>query len=104
MISVSSGQILRMRKKKTGCFIGEKWKKQGMKQENDHSITSRPRVTGVDIPYQYDKKRPGDPAILVASADKMRTETGWRPDLPSLETIIQTAWEWHSRHPNGYSV
>lgn len=62
------------------------------------------KITGVDIPYEFAKNRPGDPAILVASSDKISMETGWKPDYPSLETIINTAWDWHSRHPKGYGI
>ena len=61
------------------------------------------KITGIDIPYEFAKKRPGDPAILVASSDKIGRDTGWKPNYPSLETIMKTAWEWHSTHPNGYS-
>lgn len=60
------------------------------------------KVTGVDIPYEFAEKRPGDPAILVASSDKFRKETGWSPLYPDLEIIVKTAWEWHSKYPDGY--
>jgi UDP-glucose 4-epimerase len=66
-------------------------------------IEAAKEITGIDIPYEFAGNRPGDPAILVASSDKICTETGWKPEYPSLETIIKTAWEWHSRHPKGYS-
>lgn len=48
------------------------------------------------------QRRPGDPAQLVASSEKIRRELGWRPKYPDLETIIETAWQWHRRHPNGF--
>jgi UDP-glucose 4-epimerase len=38
----------------------------------------------------------------VASADRARAELGWTPELASLRTIIETAWNWHQRHPHGY--
>jgi UDP-glucose 4-epimerase len=47
-------------------------------------------------------RRPGDPARLVASSEKIRNELGWRPRYPDLETIIKTAWRWHCNHPKGY--
>jgi UDP-glucose 4-epimerase len=59
-------------------------------------------VTGIDVPYELAEKRSGDPAILVAGSDKIRKETGWTPQYPDLEAIIQTAWKWHRRHPTGY--
>jgi len=48
-------------------------------------------------------RRPGDPPRLVASSDKIREELGWQPEIPELEDIIASAWEWHKAHPNGYS-
>jgi UDP-glucose 4-epimerase len=60
------------------------------------------KITGIDIPYEFADKRPGDPAILVASSEKIRKQMGWEPQYPDLETIVKTAWEWHSRHPQGY--
>lgn len=60
-------------------------------------------VAGTTIPYTIGERRPGDPAILVASADKIRSELGWKPDYSSLRDIISSAWEWHKGHPCGYS-
>ena len=60
-------------------------------------------VIGTTIPYTIVKRRQGDPAILVASADKMKKELGWKPAHSSLRDIISTAWEWHKCHPSGYS-
>ena len=61
------------------------------------------RVTGHPIPHTIGPRRPGDPAVLVASSDVIRHELGWQPRYPSLEQIIGSAWEWHSRNPNGYT-
>ncbi len=60
------------------------------------------RVTGHEIPAQLAPRRPGDPDILVASADKARTELGWEPTYPDLETIVEHAWAWHRGHRHGY--
>jgi UDP-glucose 4-epimerase len=51
-------------------------------------------VTGREIDVCYKARRPGDPAILVADATFAQTELGWRPRLPSLEKIIESAWRW----------
>lgn len=59
-------------------------------------------ITGHSIPYVVGPRRPGDPAVLVASAERIRRELGWQPRYPDLESIISSAWEWHRRHPNGY--
>jgi UDP-glucose 4-epimerase len=61
------------------------------------------RVTGHPIPAAIGPRRAGDPAMLIASADKIRDELGWRPRYPSLDQIIGSAWEWHRTHPHGYS-
>ena len=60
------------------------------------------KVTGKDITAVDAPRRPGDPAILVASSEKIKKELNWQPKMNDLETIVATAWEWHSKHPNGY--
>ena len=65
-------------------------------------IETAKKVTGVDIPYEFAPRRPGDPAVLVASSEKAKQELGWRPEVPELEEIVRSAWEWHWRHPEGY--
>lgn len=60
------------------------------------------KVTGVNIEAQVDKRRPGDPAILIASSERAKKELNWNPKYDSLETIIQSAWNWHKNHENGY--
>jgi UDP-glucose 4-epimerase len=59
-------------------------------------------VTGQPIPYELTARRPGDPATLIASSDKIRRELGWKPKYPGLRDIIESAWKWHQSHPNGY--
>lgn len=60
-------------------------------------------VTGRDVPCAIGPRRPGDPERLVASNGRARAELGWLPRLSSLETIVRTAWAWHSRHPAGFA-
>lgn len=60
-------------------------------------------ITGIDFPVREVARRAGDPAVLVASSEKIRRELGWNPKHSDLETIIRTAWQWHSRHPHGYN-
>jgi len=59
-------------------------------------------VTGHAIPTIEAPRRPGDLPVLVADSEKIGRELGWETDYNNLETIIQTAWNWHRRHPNGY--
>lgn len=60
------------------------------------------RLTGSDFRVVEQERRPGDPAFLVASSDKIRRELGWQPKYQSLDTIVASAWEWKRRHPRGY--
>ena len=59
-------------------------------------------VTGHAIPAIDGPRRAGDPAVLVASAERIRRELGWEPRFPDLRAIVQSAWDWHRAHPNGY--
>ena len=49
------------------------------------------------------QRRPGDPAVLVASSERAKSELGWAPRRTSLAEIVQSAWKWHRAHPHGYS-
>ncbi|MBU3142612.1 UDP-glucose 4-epimerase GalE [Clostridium sp. CF012] len=60
------------------------------------------KVTGHEIKAEIAPRRGGDPAVLIASSDKAKVELGWKPKYNSLQTIIETAWEWHKNNPNGY--
>jgi len=60
------------------------------------------RVTGHPLPVREAPRRPGDPAVLVASSARIRRELGWEPRVPGLEEIVRSAWEWRSAHPEGY--
>ena len=60
------------------------------------------RVVGRPVAWQSAPRRPGDPAVLYAAADRARTELGWRPQYADLEVIVRHAWQWHSSHPRGY--
>jgi UDP-glucose 4-epimerase len=59
-------------------------------------------VTGHPIPAEMGARRPGDPATLIASSNKIRHELGWEPRYPDLRTIVEHAWAWHRSHPDGY--
>ncbi len=65
-------------------------------------IEKAKEVTGRKVKVVYGKRRPGDPARLVASSERIRREIGWEPKYPELESIIETAWQWHLKHPHGY--
>jgi UDP-glucose 4-epimerase len=65
-------------------------------------IAATERVTGRDVPTVEAGRRPGDPPILVAASEKIRTELGWSPRKPALEDMIADAWDFAQRHPQGY--
>ncbi|MDB5038332.1 MAG: galE [Bacteriovoracaceae bacterium] len=60
------------------------------------------RVTGKSIETREEPRRVGDPAILVASSIKSRTELNWTPKFPELDSMVLDAWNWHRKHPKGY--
>lgn len=60
-------------------------------------IETARRVTGHPIPAEVVPRRPGDPAILIASSEKIGRELGWKPRHTTLDTIVGSAWEWHRK-------
>lgn len=66
-------------------------------------IEAAKKVTGRDFKVVEDKRRAGDPAVLVASSEKIQRLTGWKPVHSDVETIIRDAWNWHLNHPQGYA-
>jgi len=66
-------------------------------------IETARQVTGHPIPVNELPRRPGDSARLVALSEKIKRELGWKPEHDNLHEIISSAWEWHKRHPKGYT-
>jgi UDP-glucose 4-epimerase len=60
-------------------------------------------VTGKNIPARIGPRRAGDPAVLIASSEKIKRELGWKPEFQDLRVIIESAWRWMLAHPNGYA-
>jgi UDP-glucose 4-epimerase len=65
-------------------------------------IESARKVTGKPIPYRIEAPRPGDPAKLVADAQKAERVLGWKPAQSDLASILRTQWNWWKKHPRGY--
>src|SRR2546421_239577 len=61
------------------------------------------RITGPKIARKLGPRRPGDPAVLVASKEKLKRMLGWEAAHSSLEEIIESAWAWQLKHPHGYA-
>lgn len=60
-------------------------------------IESARRVTGHAIPVVEEPRRPGDPAVLIASSEKIGKELGWKPEHNQLDSILESAWKWHQQ-------
>ncbi len=60
-------------------------------------VESARRVTGHPIPAEVNPRRPGDPAVLIASSQKAMSELGWKPRYTDLDEIVRTAWVWHQK-------
>jgi len=65
-------------------------------------VESTRRITGIEIPVAYGERRPGDPAILFADASKVQRELGWSAQYREIDRIVDTAWQWFRKHPDGY--
>ena len=61
------------------------------------------QVTGHAIPVIESPRRAGDPAVLIASSEKIRRDLGWQPKFPDLKSVIESAWHWYRTHPDGYT-
>jgi UDP-glucose-4-epimerase GalE len=64
-------------------------------------IDATRRISGRDFKVEYGPRRPGDPTAIYADCSKAERELGWKAQY-GLETILETAWKWHSTHPRGY--
>jgi UDP-glucose 4-epimerase len=60
-------------------------------------------VSGKDFKVVSTQRRPGDPPVLTSDAAKAKKELGWKPQIPQLGKIVETAWKWHNKHPDGYA-
>ena len=55
------------------------------------------RASGKPVPVIEAQRRPGDPAKLVGSSERIRSELGWTPGYSDISSIVETAWRWHTR-------
>ncbi|MBN2448648.1 MAG: UDP-glucose 4-epimerase GalE [Phycisphaerae bacterium] len=65
-------------------------------------IAAARAVTGHNIPVELGARRPGDPPELYSDPQKLRDTLGWMPRYREIEAVIETAWRWHSAHPDGF--
>jgi len=59
-------------------------------------VSAAERIAGVPFPVRFEDRRPGDPPVLIADCRKAREVLGWRPQFSSLDTILESAYRWHS--------
>ena len=74
----------------------------GMPTSVREVIAAVEKITGLKVPVNYGPRREGDPPALYADSAKAQADLGWRPRFMTIESIVETAWRWHSRRPQGY--
>jgi UDP-glucose 4-epimerase len=100
VIDLAQAHILALRALDQGSRVYNLGNGQGFSVRE--VIETAREVTGHPIPAQIGQRRPGDPAVLIASSERIQRELGWRPQYPNLRDIIESAWKWHQAHPSGY--
>jgi len=75
----------------------------GRPSSNRDVIRAVERASGLKVPVVEAPRRPGDPPALYADASLAMRELGWQPKYPDIDSIVATAWRWHSTHPDGYA-
>lgn len=65
-------------------------------------IDAAKAVTNIDIPVKYGNRRAGDPAVLIASSQKIKDVLHWNPQHSEVNQVLRDAWRWHEQHPHGY--
>jgi UDP-glucose 4-epimerase len=99
---LAQAHILALRKLEQGKISGVYNLGNGNGYSVREVIETVKKVTGRKVVTVESPRRPGDPARLVASSEKVKEELGWIPRYPDLETIVKTAYHWHRKHPKGY--
>lgn len=100
VIDLAQAHILALRALDQGSRVYNLGNGQGFTVKE--VIETAREITGHPIPAEIGPRRPGDPAVLIASSEKIRRELGWEPEYPDLRDIMESAWKWHQAHPAGY--
>jgi UDP-glucose 4-epimerase len=100
VIDLAQAHILALRALDQGSRVYNLGNGQGFTVKE--VIDAAREITGHPIPAEIGPRRPGDPAVLIASSERIRRELGWEPEYPDLQDIIGSAWRWHQAHPKGY--
>jgi UDP-glucose 4-epimerase len=75
---------------------------KGKGNSNLELVNCVKKIAGINFKVKYGPRRPGDPARLIADAKKAAKELKWTPKYDRIESIIETAYNWHKNHPKGY--
>jgi UDP-glucose 4-epimerase len=98
IVDLAQAHILALGEAASGCYnLGT-----GGGSSVREVVAACRKITGRKIETIEKPRRPGDPPRLIASSEKIKNELGWRPRFQSLDTIIESAWAWHQKFPNGY--
>lgn len=100
VLDLAQAHILALKSLDTGSRVYNLGNGQGFTVKE--VIETAREVTGHPIPAEDASRRAGDPDVLIASSDRIRSELKWEPKYPDLRDIIESAWLWHQSHPNGY--
>ncbi len=98
ILDLAQAHLLAVQSDKTACYNLGTGGGTSVKEVIDTCRT----VTGRDIKAVEKPRRPGDPPRLIAASDKIRSELGWKPRFENILPIVQSAWAWHVRNPEGY--
>jgi len=98
IVDLAQAHMLALQYKKSDVFNLGSGTGYSVRQVVDTALD----VTGKPIPVIERPRRPGDPPKLVGDSTKVRKVLGWKPKFDSLEAIVDSAWQWHEAHPNGY--
>jgi UDP-glucose 4-epimerase len=99
VLDISRAHILALRALSRVKFVG-----LGKGHSIREVIQKVEEARGKHIPVRYRPRRAGDPAILVASREKICRDLGWQPRNSNLEIIVRSAWQWKRKHPAGYAT
>jgi UDP-glucose 4-epimerase len=100
VLDLASAHIKALQSERSACYnIGT-----GQGHSVLQVIEAVRKVTGNDIPVKMMPPRPGDPPSLVAAPRRLRMDLEWKPAYEKITDIVQTAWDWHREHPQGYGA
>lgn len=102
VLDIAGAHVTALRYLTAGCESASYNVGAGQGYSNLQVLDMIKRISGIDFPFTMGPRRPGDPARLIADASLLRTKLGWTPQYSDLEAIVESAWKWQSRHPNGY--